>query len=63
MKHRQPPDTRPRWNDPNLKVLYRGRYYSDEEYKALCERAIATDMTPNWKQDKTYNLKRKKEGN
>lgn len=54
------PDTRPRWNDPDLKVLYRGKYYTAEEYQILCQHAMIFDMSPSYKSDVTYNLKRKK---
>lgn len=57
-KKRQP-DTRPRWND-ELKIIYQDKEYTADEWQKMCARAIESDMTPDWKDDKTYNLRKNK---
>lgn len=59
MKRKPKPDTRPRWND-NLKIYYRGQYYSSEEWQEMCTRALQYSTDPNYKNDPTYNLRKKK---
>ncbi len=59
-RRRIKPDTRPHWND-DLKISFRGVLYTADEWQKMCARAIATDMTPNYKNDPTYNLKVKRE--
>ena len=58
MRRKLKPDTRPRWNDPNLKIRFRGKEYTAEEWSKECENALY-DFLPNWRDDKTYDLKRK----
>lgn len=57
MKRSKPKhDTRPRWND-ELTIIYRGHEYTAEQWQKMCQKAIDTDRTPHYKNDKTYNLK------
>ncbi len=51
-------DTRPKWND-DLKITFRRVEYTADEWQKMCARAIATDMTPHYKNDPTYNLRKK----
>ena len=59
MRKRQLADTRPRWNDEDLTVRYNGRDYSAEEYRQLCERCLPIDLSPNWRDDPSYDWKAK----
>lgn len=62
MKHRKKKmevDKRPKWSD-DLTVRYRGREYTAEEYRVLCEETLAMDMSPHWKHDPSYNWNRRK---
>lgn len=60
MKRKPKPDTRPHWND-DLRIMYNKRLYTADEWQKMCARAIATDMTPHYSKDPTYNLKVKRE--
>lgn len=51
MRRKPKPDTRPRWNDPNLKIYYGKREYTADEWQIMCAA---------YKNDPTYNLKRNK---
>lgn len=46
MRRRIKPDTRPRWNNPNLKILYAGKWHTAEEYQKLC--VAAFEWQKNW---------------
>lgn len=56
------PDKRPKWNDPDLPVYFSGKWYSAEEYRLLCAKTIALPnrAEPHYKNDPTYNLRRKR---
>lgn len=60
MRRKPKPDTRPHWNDADLKVPYAGRLYSADDYQKLCVIAVERDRTPHWTKDPTYNLKKDK---
>jgi len=57
-RRRLPPDTRPRWNDPDLPVYYdvRGPYPA-ENIRQISAQFLETKQVPNWKKDRTYDLK------
>jgi hypothetical protein len=57
---RPKPDNRPSWRD-DLKITYRGEEYSADEWQKMCQRAIDTDLTPIYKNDPTYDLKKMKD--
>ena len=62
MKRRRPlpPDTRPSWRDPNCPVIGKsGRLINYHKMKQHAQvMMIAADL-PNWRNDPTYNLRRK----
>lgn len=66
-RRRLPPDTRPSWRDPNLVVVrsYRMgdgtlRTDIDPDYeRRYREMLMATSTHPDFRQDPTYNMKRK----
>lgn len=62
-RHKLKPDTRLRWNDPDLTVWYGGRERTADEYQELCQKEMdACARFPqlmDWRQDKTYNIKSK----
>jgi hypothetical protein len=61
MRRRLGPDKRPRWNDPDLKVPYDGKLYDQEEYRKLCEKQLIVDRAYlSWRDDPTYDLRKKK---
>ncbi len=60
MKRKPKPDTRPDWRDPNLPVYGKsGRaidYYLQEE---VAKMRLATSREPFWRDDPTYNMRKK----
>lgn len=67
-KRKLPPDTRPDWRDPNMPLT---RNYLmgdgsrktnvDPEYeRRFREMLVATSTEPSWRQDPTYNMRRKR---
>ena len=67
MKRRQP-DTRPRWNDPNLTVVLHnsttGQVYEFSGADLTHLASLSMDMSqknkPEWRDDPAYNMRRKK---
>jgi len=54
------PDTRPHWDDPDLKVRFGGIEMTAEEYSKFCQEELETNRQYiYYKDDPTYNLKKK----
>jgi len=54
------PDTRYRWNDPDLPVYFLRRWWSAEEYQKACQYALENDKGYiDYKDDPSYNWNRK----
>lgn len=57
-----PPDTRPDWRDQNLKIwiAHLRRWVTPEQMQASAQRGVNSLYTPDWRNDPTYNLRRRK---
>lgn len=56
-----PTDLRPRSTDPNLPVYGKsGRPIDPEKMVIKARMTLATSDVPNWRNDPTYNLRKKK---
>jgi hypothetical protein len=57
-------DTRPRWNDPDLKSQIFPHYppLSADWIHKNAELAMKRNTAPIWRKDPTYDLRRKKNG-
>lgn len=56
-----PPDLRPKSTDPNLPVYGKsGRAIDPEKMVMKARMTLATSDEPSWRNDPTYNLRRKK---
>ena len=56
---RPKPDHRLSWRDPKLPVFAKGKYWPKEAMERSAQLGLAKD-NPSWKNDPTYNLRRKK---
>lgn len=55
------PDTRLDWRDPDMPVIGRsGKEYPPETMQRIRQQELMTKAEPKWKEDPTYNLRRKK---
>lgn len=60
-RKRLPPDTRPKWNDPNLPFTNaKGVAIPADKATKLFEQKLSLAADPPYTQDPTYNLKRKR---
>ncbi len=59
-KFKSKPDTRPRWNDPNLPIYFSGKWYSADEWQKLCAHTMSlpSRAEPHYTKDPTYNLRK-----
>lgn len=59
----QPPDTRPDWRDPNMPCFEHSKSRGMVEFTAEEKTQISSQRlqfnAPNWRDDPTYNLRRK----
>lgn len=62
-KRRFVPDTRPDWRDPNMPCYEHSKSRGMIEFTAEQKTGISTQRlqlpAPNWRNDPTYNLRRK----
>jgi hypothetical protein len=61
---RPKPDNRPDWRDPNMPVLVQSKsqgqiYIEPERWARVCNARLAMSSEPTFKNDPTYNLRRK----
>lgn len=60
MPRRQPPDDRLDWRDPEMPVLGKsGKPIDHRKMTAKAKMAMQSATEPTYRQDPTYNLKRK----
>lgn len=61
MRHRLPPDTRLHWDDPDLPFFNsKGKPVPADRAQAGFAILVETQYTPSWRNDPTYNLRRKR---
>jgi hypothetical protein len=61
-RRRLPPDTRPRWDDPDLRMLIGRHWYTPVALMYECEThmRMKTPKHPHWKDDPTYDLRHRR---
>src|ERR1700761_4241990 len=58
-RYRNKPDTRYRWNDPDLPVWFLGRWWTAEEYQKACQHEIEFNKCYiHYTKDKSYDWKK-----
>lgn len=57
-RKRQPPDTRPKWDDPDLPFMGKGLTISATKLQTICQESLAMTPSPHWSNDPTYNLRK-----
>ena len=60
-RKRLPPDTRPKWDDPDLPVLYYGKEMLPSDLSSLCSWRVntPTERNPDWHNDPAYHWRKK----
>lgn len=54
-----PPDTRLSWRDPNMPLIRKGREIDHKKMEIYAKLAIERSPEPNWRNDPTYNMRKK----
>ena len=55
------PDLRPSWQDPDLPVFGKsGKAINPEKMVLKAQMTLVTSQAPNWKNDPTYELRKRK---
>lgn len=59
-RRRLPPDTRPNWRDPECPVVGKsGKLIDYHKMELRAKMNMENPIVPNWRNDPTYNLRRK----
>lgn len=63
MKRYRPPDNRLDWRDPNMPIEGKTKQHPPELRVKASRLSLANSIEPTWRNDPTYNLRRRRNAN